>query len=118
MAVPAWHSGLTKQQTADIERVQKVAVQVILSNCTTGKSDLSYGMALSALGLDPLQARREKLCLKFAKKSLSSRHSDIFSENGSNHLTRKRPKFFEKKCNTKRFYNSPVNFLTRLLNNS
>ena len=30
LAVPVWHSGLTKQQTADIERVQKVAFKIIL----------------------------------------------------------------------------------------
>ena len=39
LAVPAWHSGLTVRQTADIERVQRVAVYIILSDFTTGKSE-------------------------------------------------------------------------------
>ena len=32
MAVPVLHSGLTNQQTADIESVQKVAIRIILQN--------------------------------------------------------------------------------------
>ena len=68
LAVPAWHSGLTKKQTADIERVQKVAVKVILSDCNNGISDLTYDMAMAVLTLEPLQARRDKLGVTFAKK--------------------------------------------------
>jgi hypothetical protein len=49
LAVPAWHSGLTLKQTADIERVQRVAVAIILSDCTTGKCEYSYDMALKPL---------------------------------------------------------------------
>ena len=116
LAVPAWHSGLTKSQSADIERVQRVAVKVILSDGSTGKSVLQYDMALAVLDLEPLQDRRDRLCLKFARKSLSSRHSDIFTKNGSKYPTRERRDFFEQKCNTKRYYNSPINYLTRLLN--
>ena len=33
--VPAWNSGLTIQQAAGIERVQKVAVKIILSDSKT-----------------------------------------------------------------------------------
>ena len=29
MAVPVWHSGLTKKQSKDIERVQKTALYII-----------------------------------------------------------------------------------------
>ena len=32
MAVPVWHSGLSNQQTADIESIQKVAMRIILQN--------------------------------------------------------------------------------------
>ena len=38
LAVPAWHSGHTVKQSADIERVQRVAVH---SDCNTGKSDFT-----------------------------------------------------------------------------
>ena len=116
LAVPAWHSGLTQKQSLDIERVQKVAVQVILSDCSTGKSEFSYDMALVVLNLEPLYIRREKLCLRFAQKTLKSRHKDIFTSNQNKYDTRHKNQFTEKTCNTKRCFNSPVNYLTRLLN--
>ena len=116
LAVPAWHSGLTKQQAADIERVQKVALYIILSDCSTGQCEYTYDMALVILELEPLETRRDKLCLSFATKSLKSRHSDMFVTNGSQHDTRERPRYFEEMANTRRYYNSPLNYLTRLLN--
>ena len=118
LAVPAWHSGLTTKQSADIERVQKVAVNIILSDCNSGKSEFSYNMALVVLDLEPLEVRRENLCLTFAKKTLKSRHSDMFMTNGSQHDTRDKLSFYENKSNTRRYFNSPLNYLTRLLNNS
>ena len=30
LAVPAWHSGLSKQQSAEIERVQKISFKLML----------------------------------------------------------------------------------------
>ena len=117
LAVPAWHSGLTQKDSTDIERVQKVALYIILSDCNTGHCEFTYQMALVVLELEPLEVRRERLCLSFAKKTLRSRHSDMFVENGSQHNTRERPEFFEPKANTRRYYNSPLNYLTRLLNN-
>ena len=35
LAVPAWHSGLTVKQAADIERAQRVTVAIILSDYKT-----------------------------------------------------------------------------------
>ena len=58
-----WHSGLTKKNRRDIERVQKSAVRVII-----GKKYDSYKKILKELKLENLDTRREKLCLKFAKK--------------------------------------------------
>ena len=113
---PAWHSGLTLKQAADIERVQGVAVAIILSDCNTGKCGMSYDMALVTLSLDPLTVRRDKLCENFAKKTLKSRHSDIFQLNNHQHFTRNKPDFVVGSCNTTRFYNSPLNYLTRILN--
>ena len=37
LAVPVWHSGLNKKLSADIERVQRIAVSLIL-----GHKDLPY----------------------------------------------------------------------------
>ena len=116
LAVPAWHSGITLKQSLDIERVQKVAVNIILSNPVTGRCDMSYDMALVILNLEPLYVRREKLCEKFAKKTIKSRHSDIFQQNQSEYNTRNKFRFTENKSNTSRCYNSPINYLTRILN--
>jgi hypothetical protein len=118
LAVPAWHSGLTQRQKSDIERVKKVAFHVILSDCRTGKSEFNYDMAVVTLDIEPLQVRREKLCLSFPKKMLKHRHKDMFMDNKSQHFTREKPEFTEKKCNTRRFFKSPLNYLTRLLNNN
>ena len=118
LAVPAWHSGLTQRQSSDIERVQKVALNIILSDHKTGMSEYSYEMALVILDIEPLDVRREKLCLSFARKTLKSRHRDMFVVNASEHFTREKPTFIEPKTNTRRFFNSPLNYLTRLLNNS
>ena len=116
LAVPAWHSGLTQKLSADIERVQKVAVNIILSDHHTGLSEFSYDMALVVLDLEPLSVRRERLCHTFAKKTIESRHSDMFQRNRSDHFTRNRVEYIEYKSSTKRCYNSPLNYLTRLLN--
>ena len=112
LAIPAWHSGLTKKQTNEIEHIQKTALAIIL-----GKP-LPYHEALTFCNLEPLSERREKLCRKFAKNTLKSKHSDIFKtcQTKNTYNIRFKPKFFENFCNTKRFYQSPVNYLTRILN--
>ena len=52
-----WHSAITQAEETDIERVQKVALRVIL------KSDYeSYEEALLLTGLDTLEQRRTILC--------------------------------------------------------
>ena len=116
LAVPEWHSGLTQKQSADIERVQRVAVSIILSDCNTGLSEYSYNMALVILELEPLEVRREHLCKTFAKKTLKSKHSDMFKESTHQYNTRNKPEFVLPNWNTKRYLNSPQNYLTRLLN--
>ena len=116
LAVPAWHSGLTLKQSADIERVQRVAVYIILSDSYTGLCEYSYNMGLVILDIEPLETRRLKLCQTFAKKTLNLRHADMFQPNNYTYATRNKSKFVMPSCNTKRFYNSPQNYLTRLLN--
>ena len=74
--MPAWHSGLTLKQTADIERVQRVAVNIILSDSNTGLCEYSYNMGIVILDIEPLEARRLKLCQKFAKQTLKTRHAN------------------------------------------
>ena len=117
LAVPAWHSGLTVRQSRDIERVQRVAVHIILSDINTGRNDYSYDMALVILELEPLAVRREKMCLTFARKTLTSRHSDMFQKQNHMYDTRQAAmKYKEYHSNTQRCYKSPLYYLTRLLN--
>ena len=70
LAVPAWHSGLTKQQSADIERIQKIAFRLIL-----GQKYENYTQACNLLSTQTLRERRVKLCLKFASKNFKSDNS-------------------------------------------
>ena len=57
-----WHSSLSQKNSRDLERIQKVAVKIIL-----GKSYQNYYEGLKKLKLKTLSARRENICLKFAQ---------------------------------------------------
>ena len=114
LAVPVWHSGLTIKLSADIERVQRVAVGIIVD-----LPQFHYMQTCSMLGLKPLYIRRLELCQRFALKTSapSSRHSDLFQpEKDGSHWTRSGHRYREHICSTGRFYNSPLPFLTRTLN--
>ena len=72
-----WHSSLTVANELAIERVQKVALRIIL------KDDyLSYSNALKITSLKTLKDRRVDLCLNFARKSAkkSKNRSNVSSE--------------------------------------
>ena len=113
LAVPVWHNGLTIKLSADIERVQRVAVSIMLSNTP-------YDPACATLGLKPLSVRRLELCERFAACTASdkSRHSELFQlEKTGQYYTRSdNIKYREHMCNKSRFFKSPLPFLTRLLN--
>ena len=115
LAVPVWHSGLTISLSRDIERVQCVAIGIVL-----GQSEFHYIQACSSLGLKPLFIRRQELCERFALKTASpeSRHSDLFQleKNGSHNTRSDGSRFREHICTKGRFYKSPLPFLTRTLN--
>ena len=53
----------TEEEAVDLERVQKVACKIILLD-----NYIDYEHALESQKLDTLKARRNNLCLKFAKK--------------------------------------------------
>ena len=116
-AVPVWHSGLSLKLARDIERVQRIAINIIL-----GDHSLPYVQSCTKLGLQPLYIRRNQLCENFAVKTASkSRHKDLFEiRKGVNHTHDTRNsqnKFSEHMCRTKRFYDSSLPYLTRILNN-
>ena len=113
MAVPVWHPGLTISNKIDIERVQKSACHIIL-----GDKYETYERALSALGLDNLHARRVNLCKAFALKNVhSEKYTSWFKINHQKVGARRiKKKYKEINCRTKRFKNSPIPYLTRVLN--
>ena len=111
LAVPVWHSSLTRKQSLDIERVQKVAFRIIL-----GPLYISYKQACQYLCTKTLEERRTKLCLKFAKKNLKSENC-MFVKNTQSIITRQPTKIVkEYKCRTGRYYKSSIPYLARLLN--
>ena len=105
---------LAIKQSADLERVQRVAVHIILSDSKTGKSSFNDN-ALDELDLENLWSRRKNFCITFTKKTLKSRHKDMFVEQHQ-HDKRQKTQFYENKANNKRHHKSPLKYLTRLLN--
>ena len=113
LAVPAWHGSITQKERVLIERVQKCAVHIIL-----GQSYNSYKLALDVLQLESLEARRTKLCIKFVKKAEKhEKFANWFKLNDKRSNTRlDRAKYCDVWARHTRFQNSPISFLTRLLN--
>ena len=111
MAVPVWHSGLTKSQSQDIERIQKAAMQIILQD-----KYINYQLACRTFSSLTLELRRVKLCSKFASKNLKSENC-LFSTVVQSTNTRQKPNLVrDYKCYTRRYQNSSLPFLAKLLN--
>ena len=110
-----WNSGITNKMKEDIERTQKVCVNIIL--CDT-EWEIPYEVGCTLLGIEPLGFRRQDLCTRFIQKtSLDPRHADMFSRNTNPFNTRNvKPIYKEFNCRTNRFFDSPLCHLTRLLN--
>ena len=68
-----WHSGITEENSQDLERIQKTALKIILE-----EKYKSYENALYLLELEKLDDRREILCLQFAKKCLKNKKMKNF----------------------------------------
>ena len=66
-AAPVWHSGLTRQETARPERIQKRCFRIIL-----GAAYVSYENALRLLNTVTLEDRRKELTIRFGKGLLKS----------------------------------------------
>ena len=109
-----WHSSLSQKNKRDLERVQKVAVKVIL-----GKNYTSYKAGLELLKMENLDKRRERLCLSFAKKSIQNeKASKLFPKNQSTHNMKKRrtKKFKPRITKTTRYQKSAIPYLINMLN--
>ena len=109
-----WHSGLTAENSEDLERVQKSSLKIILK-----EKFQSYEHALSLLDLDSLAERRELLCLQFARKCLKNeKMKKFFPKNKKSHpmITRNEETFEVNNVHTERLKNSPIIYMQRLLN--
>ena len=113
IAAPVFHGGLKKLQSNQLEIVQKKASAIILAQSYT-----NYETALLSLNMERLDNRREKLCLSYAIKCTKShRHQSMFIPSPSHmYNTRNFKTYMEPLCNTSRYYNSSIPYLTRLLN--
>ena len=111
-----WHSSLTVANRSDIERIQKSAMKVIFKEDYQG-----YQRSLNILKMENLHDRREKLCLRFAKKCLKQERMSVMFPKNNNRSTvkiRNKESFHVNKANTERYKNSAIPFLQRKLNES
>ena len=113
---PVWHSGLTEQQTMQIERIQKRACRLML-----GLNYNTYVDALATLDIPSLASRREKLCLNLAKglTKPSSPFNDWLPPSRatlSSRSLRNGQDYSEVLCRTERYKKSSLPYLIRLLN--
>ena len=107
-----WHSSLNEDEHTALERVQKIALRIILDSQYT-----DYTSALILTNLDTLRCRRKYLCLNFAKKCVKKGSlDDLFPLNMKTVNTRPHEKFFVTKAKTERLAKSTVPYLQRLLN--
>ena len=108
-----FHSGLTNKQSDDIEQIQKLVLRLV-SHYIGVK--FSYTEACIYFSAEPLFSRRLVQCEKFIKHNSKSEKS-LFHLNSHKHDTRPNKfKYKEYKCNTVRYYNSPLVFFKRLAN--
>jgi hypothetical protein len=109
----AWSSSLTVQQARHLQRVEHRAVAAFSEKREDPK------ISCERLGLQPLNERRQKLALNFAKRTISkSRHSDMFTKLEKPHTGRGglKKEWREPPCRTRRHLKSALPYLTRLLN--
>ena len=107
-----WHFSLTKENSEDLERVQKSACKIIFKH----KYE-NYHKSLVKLDIEDLNQRRINLCKVFAKKS--QKNSSIhFEPTDKEHTmdTRKPSKFKVTFCKTERYKKSAIPSMQDLLN--
>ena len=111
MAVPLWGGSITVGDSNTIERVQKIALKLIL-----GPHYESYDQALEKLSLDSLKTRRENLCLKFAKKCTKNVRFEHWFPKKKSMNTRYKEVYLKPRAKTKRYLKSSIPYLVDLLN--
>ena len=111
-AAVVWHSSITKGEQLDLERVQKVALRIILQD-----KYVCYKNALKMTGMPTLKERRNKLCLNFAKNCLKNKKtSGMFPKNSNIFNTRQPEEYHVPNAKTERLAKSAIPYMARLLN--
>ena len=109
-----WHSAITEGERHSIERVQKVALKIILKSAY-----IDYEDALAKTHLETLEKRREVLCLRFATACTKNpKTQKMFPLNPSRVNTRHHEKYYVQPARTSRLKNSSIPYMQRLLNAS
>ena len=118
-----WHDNLTQAQRNSIERLQVVALKIILGTDCPRKEDghFDYDRALVFCNLKSLFARREKRTLDFSKKCIKHpKLRRIFPENprilDDPHFLRSREPFQVNHARTESYKNSAIPSIQRRLN--
>ena len=118
--MPVWQPALTQNEVKQIERVQRCALYIIL-----GEQYLNYEHARNLLNCEDLNERRLKLCENFVKKAAKShKFKSWFSESvvvpPSVHTRGNEikiiPKFKPVHTRTDRYRDSPLPYLTDIIN--
>ena len=110
--VPVRHGAITNNERLEIERVQKGSLHLIL-----GEKYVNYKNALELTNLETLEDRRNKLCLKFAKKAEKDiKHNKWFKLRQKSSTRAENPKYWNTVARTERLKTSPISYLTDLLN--
>ena len=110
-----WHGGLTQEQSKDIERIQRRAMKIICPRKT-------YKQALTECGLHTLEYRRDIMCVNLIKDMKQPTHKlndllpPIVGLVREKHTRLNENKFYNFKCKTERFNNSPLVYAIRKYN--
>ena len=111
-AVPAYHSLLTGDQTERLERLQKRATKIIYG------WDVAYHTVIEKTDLETLEARRERLVVRFAAKAAAHpRFKDEWFKRKEETRPGLRPneKFVHIRARTERFSRNPLCYMRRKL---
>ena len=109
-----WGSSLTEENKKDLERTQKTFTKLILGDKYT-----TYQEACKTLFLESLEDRRQKLTLTFAKQSLlNEKMLDLLPKRKQLHqMNTRKPDYYKVfRAKTKRYQNSPVILMQKLIN--
>ena len=103
-----WHFNITKEESSEIERVQKIALKLILKG-----QYLSYQQALDQTKLCTLENRRVMLCKRFAIKSAKNKATaGMFPLDNTRHSNKYKVTF----ARSSRLLNSAIPQMQRILN--